>query len=141
MREMKWSCGGNPGPSISSNGCRFRYELAANRKNPEMTTCPKCGHVDSLSPKSKTQEILTSTPTESGLAETPEDWGEIFITRDLEGLNKMAKRVVTRQWDDESNSETHAWVVDIEAAPDGDLILKKRRIDPVPWGPEKDSLK
>ena len=80
---------------------------------------------------------MPAESTESGFAETPEDWGEIFITRDLEGLNKMAMRVVTRQWDDEANSQAHAWVVNLEATPDGDLILKKRRIDPVPWSQYK----
>ncbi len=50
-KTKTWCCGGNPGPAVSSNGCRFRYELDVKRANPETSTCPRCGHVDPLFPK------------------------------------------------------------------------------------------
>ena len=66
-------------------------------------------------------------------AECAEDWADMYITRDLEGLNKISTRLVTRLWEDEENSHDHAWVITFEATPDGELNITKRRIDPHPW--------
>lgn len=50
--KTTWFCGGDPGPAVSSNGCRFEFKFeyppAVDGKPNPTVTCPRCGHVDSL---------------------------------------------------------------------------------------------